>query len=246
MGVIGHHVHRPGPGKRHILLAIRLVIGGLHAARRIGISAGPRNFNQVRAQLSIGFLYARASRQLHHLRSCVIGGSLGGGGGRRRSLPARVRRALLDQSHVSQLHRRLQLRGRLRRRGIGLRFAPLRLGLCTGMRWGEGEQKVVAFAALRYPVGAYRDQAGVAGPAQAGKSLPVHQGCEELIALYGGVLGRGFGVDGVHVEPRAAGGENVVGLRAAVRAGFEVDVDLAWLASAGWSILANSAWSCRH
>ena len=96
MCVVGHHVHRSGPGEHHILLSVRLVIGGFHAARRIGISAGPRNFNQVRAQLLLVSLNARAAGQLHYLRGPVIRGSLGGGGGHRRSLAARVRRALLD------------------------------------------------------------------------------------------------------------------------------------------------------
>ena len=83
MGVIGHHMHRPGSGKGHVLLSIRLAIGGLDTTGRIGIPGGALHFNQGRAQLSTGFLDARVSGQLHHLGGGVIRCSLRGGSGRR-------------------------------------------------------------------------------------------------------------------------------------------------------------------
>ncbi len=79
---------------------------------------------------------------------------------------------------------------------------------------------------LLYPAGAYIDQARMAGPAQAGENFPVQKRGKELIASYGCVLGRRFGIDGVHVQPRAPYGENVLGHGAAVGAGGKVDVDL--------------------
>ncbi len=69
------------------------------------------------------------------------------------------------------------------------------------------------------PLGLTLTRAGMARSPQAGENLTVDKGGKELIALHGGVLGRGFGIDGVHVQPRAPCGKNVLGLRAAVRAG---------------------------
>ena len=103
---------------------------------------------------------------------------MGDGGSDIRNCRARLRsrigwlgRRFLGQGHVSHLHRGLQLGSRLRSRSRGFSFARLR-GRLRGRR-SEGEQQVVAGAALLHSVGGDRDQTGVAGAAQAGENLSV-------------------------------------------------------------------------
>src|ERR1700733_14192663 len=88
----------------------------------------------------------------------------------------------------------------------------------------------------------------MAGAAQAGENLSIGERGKKLIALNSRVLGRCLGVDGVHVQPCTANGENVVGDGAAVWSGREVDVDLgsSQLTGSGGRVRPGLALRARH
>ena len=148
-----------------------------------------------------------------------------------RSLAAGGRRALLDQSNVAQLNRRLELRCRLRRRRSGgLSFG----GLVPGFEGAGGAKVSKRLSPLLLCVTPLEltYQAGMAGPAQTGENLAVDQRRKELIALRGSVLRPTFGIDGVHFNGHPQLQEYAGPLDTA-GPGHKVDIYFASLALAG-------------
>ncbi len=126
----------------------------------------------------------------------------------------------------------------------GFPLPGLPADFAAGGGGSEGEQEIVAGAALLHPVRTQEHQAGMAGPAQAGENLAVAKRGKELIALYRGVLRRRLGVDLVDVQPARPPRRGYVRPPGCVAGRRRSRRRFARPAPGGWSIRSRFAGTC--